>query len=531
MAAKPAYRAVKSGIQKAAPAGKEMLEQAFQSAQESGMLAGPMYAVPKGKKITAAPQDEALRTAQEKAVKMLGLPPGNTPMDRAKAMGYDTPDYIGVHQAPTSSYGAPLHELNQIYPDDIYSSMGARYYGDGADPARDAAVLNRMKALRGKPDAMVNVYRAVPKDAGDYINHGDWVTMDRQYAIDHGEAALGGKYKIIRTRTPAKTLFTEGNSLYELGLDKTQRFADAPSSMQTLVSKKAPFERSRFAAFDPSRIDENNLLAGLAALGIGLPAASSLAGKDEDYAKGGAVIMKEGGSLEQEFQMSKGGLLKKVVQVVKDVLPAPERKANLDRMLQTSKTPMRLYHGTTATEGGGQEAIRSFKPSKEGALGSGVYLTPNAGFGSSYAEKLGGNVLPVHAQIKNPLVIEGKGDPMVEALTKLGMDASKAERMVERAYDTKGYIGKEVESRARAAGYDGLMQYRNGELSEVVSYNPSAIKSAIGNEGTFDTTINDLSKKTGGAVIMKTGGKVKPDYKSAMEMMFHAMNNPSLKRA
>jgi hypothetical protein len=64
-----------------------------------------------------------------------------------------------------------------------------------------------------------------------------------------------------------------------------------------------------------------------------------------------------------------------------------------------------------------------------------------------------------------------------------------------------------------------------------VSYNPSAIKSAIGNEGTFDTTINDLSKKTGGAVIMKTGGKVKPDYKSAMEMMFHAMNNPSLKRA
>jgi hypothetical protein len=231
-----------------------------------------------------APQDEALRIAQKKGVKMLGLPPGNTPMDRAKAMGYDTPDYIGVHQAPTSadSHGAPLHELNQIYPDDIYSSMGARYYGDGADPARDAAVLSRMKALRGKPDEMVNVYRAVPKDAGDYINHGDWVTMDRQYAIDHGEAALGGKYKIIRTRTPAKTLFTEGNSLYELGLDKTQRFADAPSSMQTLVSKKAPFERSRFAAFDPSRIHENDLLAGIGALGIGLPALSLSTDKNYD---------------------------------------------------------------------------------------------------------------------------------------------------------------------------------------------------------------------------------------------------------
>jgi hypothetical protein len=42
---------------------------------------------------------------------------------------------------------------------------------------------------------------------------------------------------------------------------------------------------------------------------------------------------------------------------------------------------------------------------------------------------------------------------------------------------------------------------------------------------------NDEQLKRGGAVIMKEGGKVKPDYKSAMEMMFHAMNNPSLKRA
>ena len=185
-------------------------------------------------------------------------------------------------------------------------------------------------------------------------------------------------------------------------------------------------------------------------------------------------------------------------------LPAAEREANLQRFLEPSKTPMRLYHGTTATEGGkGAEAIRRIKPSKEGALGSGVYMTPRTNFASTYAEEMGGNVLPVHAQVRNPLVIEGTGDPMIEALTKLGVDPERASRMVERAYDQKGYIGKEVESRARAAGYDGLMQYRNGELNEVVSYNPNAVKSAIGNEGTYDTSVPDLSKAEGGAAFKK----------------------------
>lgn len=211
--------------------------------------------------------------------------------------------------------------------------------------------------------------------------------------------------------------------------------------------------------------------------------------------------------------MSKGRLLKSVADMAaelvkkKAVLPREEAEANLRRMLDQSKVQQRLYHGTTATEGGkGAEAIRRFKPSKEGALGSGSYLTPAPSYASGYADQAGGNILPVYAQIKNPLVIEGGGDPMVEALTKLGMDEDKASRMVERAYENKGYIGKEVESRARAAGYDGLMQYRDGELSEVVSYNPNAIKSAIGNEGTYDTSVPDLSKAEGGVVRKADGG-------------------------
>jgi hypothetical protein len=211
---------------------------------------------------------------------------------------------------------------------------------------------------------------------------------------------------------------------------------------------------------------------------------------------------------ESPSEYAGGGIIKNVIKSLlpkgqQAVLPAAESAANLDRFLSESKVPMRLYHGTTATEGGkGEEAIRRIKPSKEGALGSGSYLTPKPSYSSGYAEGVGGNILPVHAQIKNPLIIEGNGDPMIEALIKLGMDENKAVKMVERAYENKGYIGKEVESRARSAGYDGLMQYRNGDLNEVVVYNPNAIKSAIGNRGTYDITEQDLNKAKGGSVNM-----------------------------
>jgi hypothetical protein len=240
-----------------------------------------------------------------------------------------------------------------------------------------------------------------------------------------------------------------------------------------------------------------------------------------------------------------GGAAKKAIKAIKgtqNVLPAAERDANLQKLLSESKTPMRLYHGTTATEGGkGAEAIRRIKPSKEGALGSGVYLTPKTAHASGYTGipndeaislmqsspyykdiadqfmadrasgtlregQTGGNMLPVHAQIRNPLIIgqSDRGiDPAAEALVMLGMDESKAISLVEKAYEEKGNIGKQIQSRAQAQGYDGLMQYRNGELSEVVSYNPSSVKSAIGNKGTYDTTQPDINEAQGGLATLK----------------------------
>ena len=217
--------------------------------------------------------------------------------------------------------------------------------------------------------------------------------------------------------------------------------------------------------------------------------------------------------------------------------PVEDMRKALGKLLEGSHTPMRLYHGTTATEGGkGNEAIRRFKPSKEGALGAGVYLTPDASHASGYSgipnddailsmlanehhhdtglkalrqrdsgnvlpSQQGGNMLPVHARILNPLVLHSKGaeDPMILALTQLGVDRDKANKIVEKAYEEKGGIGNQVKTRAQAAGHDAIMQYRDGKLTEVVHWNPRMIKSAIGNRGTYDTTKDDLSMKRGGS--------------------------------
>ena len=187
-------------------------------------------------------------------------------------------DYRGQHMAPTHGEGsAPLWDLTQIYPDDIYSANAARYYGDGS--AYDGQAIAIIRSYRNRPNHKVTIYRAVPfvesteekilriekekshilkrnnstsainkrmaklgiHDLNKYyeyisneleklkanpinnskldISRGDWVTTVRQYAIDHGESALNGDYKILKKIVPAKHVYTDGNSIFEFGYD------------------------------------------------------------------------------------------------------------------------------------------------------------------------------------------------------------------------------------------------------------------------------------------------------------------------
>jgi len=265
----------------------------------------------------------------------------------------------------------------------------------------------------------------------------------------------------------------------------------------------------------------------------------------------------------------KVGALNRMVKAVGDVsdeargVSMANSEANLAKFLDSSHTPMRLYHGTTATEGGkGQEAIRRLKPSKEGAFGPGVYMTPDTEYATGYtgipamsqikrdiagesdyartgalkmlnrmnkgeveSHEIGGNMLPLHAKILNPLVVDmvGPGDPNVMALMTMGVSKDKAYDIVEKAYEKQGGPGKHVYTRAKALGHDAMIIKRNGKIQEVVSYNPNAVKSAIGNRGTYDINEADLSKAHGGLVhLAKGGGKL-----GAVKRMGRAISNVS----
>ena len=52
------------------------------------------------------------------------------------------------------------------------------------------------------------------------INIGDWVTISRKYAVDHGHRSLKGEFKIISKAVKAKELYTNGDSIHEWGYYK-----------------------------------------------------------------------------------------------------------------------------------------------------------------------------------------------------------------------------------------------------------------------------------------------------------------------
>lgn len=178
--------------------------------------------------------------------------------------------YKGEHEAP-SKQDAPLHDLtvDGTYPDDVYTKP--HHY---SHMPTDIECLQIAAACKGKPNKSIRIYRAVPLgdkkslekalaehekykaayqrrntvpshykgDKKDYyehvsneidkltkdledmaddekikINDGDWVTLSKRYAEEHGKENLKGKYKILSKAVKASQVYTDGNSASEWG--------------------------------------------------------------------------------------------------------------------------------------------------------------------------------------------------------------------------------------------------------------------------------------------------------------------------
>ncbi len=159
-----------------------------------------------------------------------------------KAQETKSPDYaIGEgsgHTAPyRDDYNAPAYDLTKIYPKDVYEK-GVQYYGSGYKNL-DNEAMDILKNIKDNPNAEVTIYRAVPKGKGiTNFNKGDWVTLTKGYAKEHGISNLNGKYEILSKKVKADEIFTDANSLQEFGYDPRGKTKQELTDIYNKAKKK-----------------------------------------------------------------------------------------------------------------------------------------------------------------------------------------------------------------------------------------------------------------------------------------------------
>jgi hypothetical protein len=459
-------------------------------------------AVDAAKATRKAPQEDALRLAQQRAALPpakggLGLPADNTPQQRAKAMGgkdkvhfsrhggdYTTLDSgkfaVAPFDAVGTHVGTPEAAMERYQNTVGYKVNNPNYANDELKVATYPVTI-----LGDRP--MMN-----PK--GLPFGEDELNAFLRQQGGHNWSDAQGGKmtYRDMNAKL-RKKLFEEQ------GYTSIPYYNEVEGKGSVSYIVPPDNIRSRFAAFDPFRRDA----ATAAAMGVLAP---DLMAEEKKKAKGGDV------------HMGAGGVMKGLIKGMQKVLPAAERDANKAKMLEGSKVKERLYHGTKTHDDYAEESGQAFgqftsKPTwlaKEPYTASGY----SAGTGSTY---------PVHAQVKNPLALRfDANDSAKKAFPiakRFGVDidhmvnTSKPERAWE-VINNPAFIDA-----VEAAGHDGLMISEGGYKTYGV-FDPRKIKSATGNRGTYDTSDPDISKARGGEVKMAGGGDPldqfsPPRYRSA----------------
>lgn len=130
------------------------------------------------------------------------------------------------------------------------------------------------------------------------------------------------------------------------------------------------------------------------------------------------------------------------------------------KVVDSDGNPMVVYHGTDSD-------FATFNAGR-GDLGKGIYFASAADDAASYAspDGRGANVMPVYVSIQNPYY-----------WTK----------------EDRNKSADKVNAAARRAGHDGIIRtWAASDEKHVIAFDPTQIKSAIGNRGTFDPANADI---------------------------------------
>ena len=235
---------------------------------------------------------------------------------------------------------------------------------------------------------------------------------------------------------------------------------------------------------------------------------------DEEYRVG-----KAGGGSVREGYSGKGRVIGDVVdQALKLVMGSGDDAAKTafanTRLKTPQGDPMRLYHMTP-------EDIFEFRASPENRSGPAVFLSPYPDYQPAYHQaaelndlgkftstfKEGANVMPVYADVRNPLVLDHPRK-IKEAAAKYQGGDLKFPRI----------ISPEARSALEAEGYDGIvfggdnpipygdramdarLGHQEARDEEFLVFDPKRIKSAVSNTGEYDFENPDITKAEGGSV-------------------------------
>ena len=218
-----------------------------------------------------APQDEALRLAQQRAALPveqhgLGLPAGNTPQQRADAMGFDIDAYKGMYPydvRSSPSFGFKNGKFQQLDK-----------FGEELLPVTEIVpeLMSKME-LGGKHAGFYGGKDVANRFAGYGTNSAVFpvkLNMGQNPLVKDASGQYAGRYQFERPARDAGMLddYRDFHGAFFMDSPSTGAILKNTTDEGTIfVPKSGEQVRSRFAAFDPWR--RNKALA--AALGVAAP--------------------------------------------------------------------------------------------------------------------------------------------------------------------------------------------------------------------------------------------------------------------
>ena len=160
------------------------------------------------------------------------------------------------------------------------------------------------------------------------------------------------------------------------------------------------------------------------------------------------------------------------------------------QVIDESGNPIVVYHGTNAAD------FTEFKVRRNKATNTmGAYFTESPSAASSVHGGIK-TVKPVFLSISNPLDLRGVSRENIAQKIGLSEDlqAESKNQGLAGAYATLEWLDKkyDIVPQLKKKGYDGIVFDGDHEGVTWVSFDPTQIKSAIGNRGTFDAKNPDI---------------------------------------